>query len=139
MARHILTDFAKRVEELHDTGMTGEGTYRPAICDLFRSLGPDIEALNEPGRIECGAPDFFVTRGGNVVGHIEHKDIGVNLQKMKGANKDQQERYRKALPNLIYTNCHSWDFYRDGELVESVSLERDSEKLEFPAERVCCP
>ena len=131
MTSRILVDFANRVKELHDTGMTGEGTYRPTICDLFKSLGPDIEALNEPGRIECGAPDFFVTRNGNVVGHIEHKDIGVNLQNMRGANKDQQERYIKALPNLIYTNCNNWDFYRDGELVESVSLESDSEKLEF--------
>ncbi|ORE94924.1 adenine-specific DNA methyltransferase [Aurantimonas sp. 22II-16-19i] len=41
---------------------------------------------------------------------------------MKDANKAQQERYRKALPNLIYTNGLDWDFYRDGKLTASASI-----------------
>ena len=41
---------------------------------------------------------------------------------MKDANKAQQERYLKALPNLIYTNCLDWDFYRNGELIASVTI-----------------
>ncbi|WP_246156519.1 type ISP restriction/modification enzyme [Aquicoccus porphyridii] len=41
---------------------------------------------------------------------------------MKDANKNQQDRYRAALSNLIYTNALDWDFYRDGDLVASVSI-----------------
>tara|TARA_R110001599_G_scaffold241553_1_gene441245 strand:+ start:129 stop:683 length:555 start_codon:yes stop_codon:yes gene_type:complete len=41
---------------------------------------------------------------------------------MKGYSKDQQDRYRNALPNLIYTNCLDWDFYREGELIASVTI-----------------
>ena len=46
----------------------------------------------------------------------------IGLRGMKDANKDQQNRYRKALSNLIYTNCLDWDFYRDGELYASVTI-----------------
>ena len=41
---------------------------------------------------------------------------------MKDSNKAQQERYRAALPNLIYTNGLDWDFYRDGDLTASVTI-----------------
>ncbi len=41
---------------------------------------------------------------------------------MKDTNKAQQERYKAALPNLIYTNCLEWDFYKEGELVASVTI-----------------
>jgi hypothetical protein len=41
---------------------------------------------------------------------------------MKDNNKAQQDRYRAALPNLIYTNGLDWDFYRDGTLTASVTI-----------------
>lgn len=41
---------------------------------------------------------------------------------MKDSNKAQQERYKAALPNLIYTNGLDWDFYRDGDLTASVTI-----------------
>ncbi|MGG6547953.1 UNVERIFIED_CONTAM: hypothetical protein NY100_21345, partial [Prevotella sp. 15_C9] len=41
---------------------------------------------------------------------------------MKDSNKDQQERYKAALPNLIYTNGLDWDFYRNGDLIASVTI-----------------
>ena len=41
---------------------------------------------------------------------------------MTETNRKQQDRYRAALPNLIYTNCLEWDFYRKGERVASVTI-----------------
>ncbi len=41
---------------------------------------------------------------------------------MKDTNKDQQQRYKAGLPNLIYTNCLDWDFYRNGDLIASVKI-----------------
>jgi hypothetical protein len=90
--------------------------------NLFSSLADGVTALNEPKRVACGAPDFIVQRGEIIIGHVEAKDLGIGLRAMKDANKNQQERYRKALPNLIYTNCLDWDFYRDGELTSSVTI-----------------
>lgn len=118
----MIQTFLQKVINTHKTGAATEHSYRPALQDLFNSLSDEVAALNEPKRIECGAPDFIVQRGDLVVGHVEAKDLHIGLRNLKDANKAQQDRYRKALPNLIYTNCLDWDFYRNGELVASVSV-----------------
>lgn len=118
----MIHTFVQKVISTHKTGAATEHSYRPALQELFESLGSEITAINEPKRVACGAPDFIIQRGDLAVGHVEAKDLHVGLRGMKDANKAQQERYRKALPNLIYTNCLDWDFYRNGELVASVSI-----------------
>lgn len=107
---------------IHATDNATEHSYRSAFEALFASLDPDVTALNEPKRVKCGAPDFIVTKGDIVVGHVEAKDLHIGIRGMKDANKNQQDRYKAALPNLIYTNGLDWDFYRDGDLVASVTI-----------------
>lgn len=115
-------EFLRDVDSIHKTGNATEHSYRGALQKLLSSIDEDITALNEPKRVKCGAPDFIVSKGNIVIGHVEAKDIEVGIRGFKGSNKDQQERYRAALPNLIYTNCLDWDFYRDGELISSVCI-----------------
>ena len=117
-----IKDFINKVIATYKTGVATEHSYRSAIESLFNNLSNGVTALNEPKRVACGAPDFIVQRGEIVIGHVEAKDLGIGLRKMKDANKNQQQRYRKALPNLIYTNCLDWDFYRNGELIASVTI-----------------
>ena len=83
---------------------------------------PSIAPPFTPKRVKCGAPDFIIQLGDIVIGHVEAKDLHIGLRGMKDANKAQQQRYKAALPNLIYTNCLDWDFYRDGLLMASVSI-----------------
>ncbi|KAF0280128.1 N-6 DNA methylase [Spiribacter aquaticus] len=118
----LISEFLSKVQSIYATGNATEPSYRSAFESLFAALGDDINALNEPQRVKCGAPDFMVTRGDIVIGHIEAKDLHVGLRDMKDANKKQQERYRAALSNLIYSNALDWDFYRNGELVASVTI-----------------
>lgn len=118
----MIKKFLQEVIRIHKTGAATEHSYRPALQMLLESVGSEITAINEPKRVACGAPDFIIQRGELAVGHVEAKDLHVGLRGMKDANKAQQERYRKALPNLIYTNCLDWDFYRNGELFASVSI-----------------
>ena len=117
-----IADFIKAVQKEHATGKATEHSYRPALKNLFEQLAPSIEALNEPKRIECGAPDFEIKKGEIAVGYVEAKDIGVNLKTLNGANKTQQARYTAALSNLIYTNCLDWEFYQNGKRVARVSI-----------------
>lgn len=117
-----IAKFVGKVRELHKTGRATEHSYRPAFVDLINGLEDGITALNEPKRVDCGAPDFIIQRGNIIVGHLEAKDIGVDIRSLKGANKQQQQRYLDALPNLIYCNGLDWDFYRDGKLLESVTI-----------------
>jgi hypothetical protein len=118
----IIRDFIAKVQATHKTGSATEHSYRSAFEALFAALGEGVMALNEPKRVKCGAPDFIVSQGEIVVGHVEAKDLHIGLRGMKDANKAQQDRYRAALPNLIYSNGLDWDFYRDGELVASVTI-----------------
>ncbi|MDM7856908.1 type ISP restriction/modification enzyme [Thiopseudomonas acetoxidans] len=118
----MIQSFLQQVTSTHKTGAATEHSYRPALQALFQSLSNDITAINEPRRVACGAPDFIIQRGELAVGHVEAKDLHIGLRNLKDANKAQQDRYRKALPNLIYTNCLDWDFYRNGELFASVTI-----------------
>ena len=117
-----LQEFLSNVSATYQTGAATEHSYRAALQNLLSSIGDDIIALNEPKRVKCGAPDFIVWQGDIPIGHVEAKDIPVGIRGLKDSNKDQQKRYLAALPNLIYTNCLDWDFYRDGNLVASVSI-----------------
>jgi hypothetical protein len=118
----IIGAFLSKVQAVHKTGEATEHSYRSALEALFNKLAEGVTALNEPKRVACGAPDFIIQRGDIIIGHAEAKDLGIGLRAMKDANKGQQDRYRKALPNLIYTNCLDWDFYQNGELIASVTI-----------------
>lgn len=118
----IIEEFLSKVVRIYNGGNATEHSYRPALEALFNQLSEEVTAINEPKRVACGAPDFIFLRGEIPIGHVEAKDIDVGLRSMKDANKNQQERYRKALPNLIYTNCLDWDFYRNGERFASVTI-----------------
>jgi len=118
----LIADFMSKVLAVHKTGAATEHSYRSALEGLFNSLNPSVTAINEPKRVKCGAPDFIVQRGDIIVGHAEAKDLGLDIHSFKDANKDQQQRYLKALPNLIYTNCLDWDFFRNGEKFATVKI-----------------
>ena len=114
--------FIQEIENTYNTGAATEHSYRSALQVLFASIDDAIAALNEPKRVKCGAPDLLISRGKIVIGHVEAKDIYKDLRTLVGADADQKERYLKALPNLVYTNCLDFEFYREGVLVNRVSI-----------------
>ena len=118
----IINDFITRVQAVQKTGIAREHAYRPALHDLLKALGDDLEPVNDPARSKVGAPDFIILRENIAIGHLEAKDIDIDIRNMKDDNKAQQNRYVKGLANLVYTNCLDWDFYRDGELIASVKI-----------------
>lgn len=118
----FVSDFLNQVQAIRKVEGAREHAYRPALHDLLTALGEDIVALNDAAKSDVGAPDYIVHKGDIVIGHLEAKDIDIDIRNMKGSNKDQMTRYVKGLPNLIYTNCLDWDFYRDGERVASVTI-----------------
>jgi hypothetical protein len=91
-----------------------EHTHRPALKAFIESFADDLTATNEPKQVECGAPDYLVTRKSIPLGHIEAKDVGTELGKAE--KTDQLKRYREALPNLILTDYLEFRWYVFGEL-----------------------
>jgi len=108
-------------------GNASEHTHRPALKILLESLGERLTATNEPRQVtDCGKPDMAVYRGPVLLGYLETKDVGINLDtEEKGP---QLKRYRDALPNLILTDYLEFRWYVKGERRAAVSLghvERD--------------
>lgn len=129
----VVSDFLARIQAIHATGHATEHSYRAAFQALFTALDAGLTIINEPKRIACGAPDLIIQRGAIAIGHLEAKDVPVNIHVLKDANKAQQSRYLKALPNLIYSNGLDWDFFRDGEPVAQVSIARLEHNAIIPA------
>ena len=118
----MIEEFLAEVAAAYKTGVAREHTYRPALQKLFDSLSEEVRAINEPARVDVGAPHFVFLRGDIPMGHCEAKDIGLDIKTMKGYSKEQKQRYKDGFQNLVYTNCLDWRFYRDGELVADITI-----------------
>ena len=82
-----------------------------------------IDVTILPKRTEAGNPDFRVWDGKQkIIGYIEAKDLGVDLDKIE--DTEQLKRYLNTFPNVILTNFTEFRFYREGELVDKVSVAR---------------
>ena len=115
-----LQKYLSKLNTLFKTGNAREHSYRGDLQNLIMAILPDILVTNEPARVSCGAPDYVLTRKNIPVGYIEAKDIGVDL----GSKllKEQFERYKAGLSNLIITDYLLFEFYRDGEFVTKISI-----------------
>ncbi len=115
-----IQQYIGNVSSLFNTGKCTEHSYRGDLQKLLTSLLKDVAVTNEPKRIECGAPDYILTRKDIPIGYIEAKDVGVKLGDK--AHKEQFDRYKAALNNLIITDYLEFHFYKNGALVHSVSI-----------------
>jgi hypothetical protein len=118
----LIAPFIAQVQDKYQSGVAREHAYRPALETLLKGLDNTLNPINDAARIEVGAPDFILLKDNIPIGYLEAKDIGLDLRKMNPTNMAQQARYLGALPNLIYTNCLDWDFYRNGQRVASVTI-----------------
>ncbi len=118
-----LRAYLRSLDDARSTGLATEHSYRPALKTLVETLGGrGVAALNEPTHVECGAPDLIVERGGVPIGHIECKDVGVDLDSAERSG--QLRRYREGLPNLILTDYLEFRWYAGGALRRSARIGR---------------
>ncbi|MCE3004035.1 MAG: N-6 DNA methylase [Xanthomonadaceae bacterium] len=123
MSLQPIKDYLSALEKALKDGHATEHTHRPALERLLEALGgPEVDAVNEPRQIACGAPDFIVLRGTVPAGHVEAKDVGIDLG--RAANSEQLKRYRESLGNLVLTDYLSFHWYVDGELRLTADLPR---------------
>ena len=97
-----LKTYLQTLQKNLSTGAATEHTHRPALQYLLEAVGDGIVAINEPKRVECGAPDYIVTRAHTPIGYVEAKDVGASLDAAE--RSEQMRRYRDALNNLILTD-----------------------------------
>lgn len=121
--RNYLREITKRLQ----AGGQTEMSYRTDFQVLLRQLLPKEIAITEEaqGTNNIGRPDFTFTCAGRPIGYIETKDIGdrdLEGYQLKGGNKEQFDRYKSSLQNIIFTDYLRFLYYRDGELVMEVSI-----------------
>ncbi|PIE97438.1 MAG: DNA methyltransferase [Treponema sp.] len=116
-----IVEYIKQLDKRLKSGLSGEHTYRGDIESLIKTLASGIEVTNEPQKVtDCGNPDFVVTKGKIPIGYIEAKDIGKDLNSKN--YKEQFERYKKALDNLIITDYLYFQFFRHGQLIHEIKI-----------------
>jgi hypothetical protein len=122
--------YLENINKRYKLGNATEHTFRGDLQQLIESLVPGIAATNEPKRQSCGAPDYILTKKDIPVGFIEAKDIGdSDLEgNKKNGNKEQFDRYKASLNNLIFTDYLNFLFYKDGVLVTSIKIAHLIEK-----------
>ena len=119
-----IKNYIDNINRRYQQGNATEHTFRGDLQLLLETLIPDIRATNEPQRQACCAPDFILTRKDIPVGFIEAKDIGdSDLEgRRKSGNKEQFDRYKESLHNLIFTDYLDFHFYKDGEFETKIAI-----------------
>lgn len=102
------------------TGKTTEHSFRGDLQDFVERTVTGVQAINEPTRQKCGAPDYIIQKKNIPVGYIEAKDIDKNLDVIE--KSEQLDRYRASLDNLILTNYIEFRFFVGGEKVDTVKV-----------------
>lgn len=125
-----LQQYVEIVSSRYKQGNTTEHSFRGDLQLLLESLVPSIKATNEPKRQSCGAPDFIIQKKSIPVGYIETKDIGdADLEgNKKNGNKEQFDRYKKSLNNIIFTDYLDFYLYRNGQLTTKISIAEITDK-----------
>jgi N-6 DNA Methylase len=125
-----LDQYIANINKRYQLGNATEHTFRGDLQQLLESLVPAIRATNEPKRQSCGAPDYILTKGEIPVGFIEAKDIGdkdLDGAKKTG-NKEQFDRYKASLNNLLFTDYLDFHLYIDGVFITKIAIAQIADK-----------
>ena len=130
-----VASYVNKIAQRVKAGHTSEHTFRKDLEDLINALVPAVNVTNEPSQVtDCGNPDFLISKKDIPIGFIEAKDVGKDLSSR--LYKEQFDRYKAALDNLIITDYLRFEFYVNGtrihevcvgELVAGVVQSHDSE------------
>lgn len=116
-----IVQYIENTNKKFQSGISSEHSYRSDLELLIKTIVPSIEITNEPSNItDCGNPDFVITKESIPIGFIEAKDIGKDLNSKQ--YKEQFDRYKSALDNLIITDYLWFLFYQNGELISEIKI-----------------
>jgi hypothetical protein len=112
-----------------------EQSGRPALKALLDAFAarenPPASVQHEPTQVaKKGAPDFKVSHQGMILGYVENKGIGENLDKV--LKSDQIKRYRTLSDNILLTDyLHFIWMNKDGVQRETLCSANDLENRKF--------
>lgn len=109
-----------------------ERSHYPALKGLLDDSDKGIDAVIEEKGNKAGIPDFTVRRRELLVGYVEAKDVGLDLDQIE--KSEQLQRYIEAFPNLVLTNYLEFRWYVNGKRRQKEILaDRNENKLQVRA------
>jgi len=124
----MVKEYLKKIADTTAQGDAREESYYGHFSNFLADFAENtrkakIQITTLPKKTEAGNPDFRVWDGRqHIVGYIEAKKPGENLDIIE--SKEQLKRYRGTFPNLILTDFYEFRLYRNGELIDKVSIGR---------------
>ncbi len=124
----MLQDYLKKIADTTAQGDAREESYYSNLSSFVETFAESIgrkkiQITTLPKKTEAGNPDFRIWDGQqSIVGYIEAKKPGENLDVIE--NSEQLKRYRGVFPNLILTDFYEFRLFRNGQLIDKVSIGR---------------
>ncbi|MCK9280878.1 MAG: N-6 DNA methylase [Melioribacteraceae bacterium] len=124
MTKNYLSNLFKTYQK----GDAREESYYKHLADFITQFSEavrrkKIDVTILPKKTEAGNPDFRIWDGKQkIIGYIEAKDLGTDLDRIE--ETPQLERYLSTFPNVILTNFTEFRLYRNGEMIDQISIAR---------------
>lgn len=123
----MLLDYLDRLSETERRGDAREESFYSCLADLLTRCAAlrgrrGMHVTTIPKKTGDCLPDFQVWRGGRIVGYVEAKRPGTDLDQAAGSK--QIERYCATFPNLLLTDFHELRLFRGDELAGRAHIGR---------------
>jgi predicted helicase len=124
----MIKEFLKNIATTTAQGDAREESYYGHFSNFLFDFAQSIHKTKTqittlPKKTEAGNPDFRVWDGKqHITGYIEAKRPGENLDVIE--TSEQLKRYRNTFPNLILTDFYEFRLYRNGQMIDKVSIGR---------------
>ena len=131
--QQLCLTYLTELREAHQQALaTDELSLRPALDRFLKvaaeQIGRPVVFLSEAKKIASGRPDFTAMVNGLPIGYVEAEAYGVNLGKLTGHAKAQNDRFCANLDNFLLTNHLEFRLYVGGEKKECARLPEPSAK-----------
>jgi hypothetical protein len=103
------------------TEHSDRGALETLLNKAAESAGPGIRIIHEAKKVrDFGAPDFKVKKAAMILGYVEDKTVGENLDHV--LKSEQIARYKKLSNNILLTDYLEFIWIRDGKVTGRATI-----------------
>jgi hypothetical protein len=104
-----------RQDRAEKTEHSDRGALETLLNKAAEAAGPGIRIIHEAKRAPgSGAPDFKVMKSAMILGYVENKTVGENLDQI--LKSDQIARYKALSNNIVLTDYLQFIWIKDGKV-----------------------
>ena len=119
---------ALREDRDDKTELSDRGVLETLLNVAAKDANPKIRIIHEARKVRGkGGPDFKAIKDGMILGYVEDKTIGENLDQV--LKSDQITRYKQLSKNILVTDYLQFIWLKDGKIIarEPIAFPHDLE------------